>query len=148
MNRNLYDSHNIKDSYKAPEPSVDEELREQINKLLPCVQCDGSGAVRTGEDDWEQCQFCYQLRFPAVDSVLQLLTNRIEAARLDENKSLLDVAEHEIKLGTACPYHDTHSRQCDACRKRKMFYTVCLEWKKSIDERIAQLQSTNKQGAS
>lgn len=62
-------------------------------------------------------------------------------ARIDENQSMLHVANAEIREGDKCYNHDRYVGQCAACRKRMMFYTVCQEWKKSIEERLAHLSS-------
>jgi len=73
------------------------------------------------------------------EAVLALLEEECNKARLDENESLLSVAEHEIELGDKCYNHEKHTPQCHACRKRKMYVEYSRDWKKSIDERIAGL---------
>lgn len=30
----------------------------KLLEMAKCPQCDGSGAIQTGEDDWHQCQWC------------------------------------------------------------------------------------------
>src|SRR5690606_32189029 len=61
-------------------------------------------------------------------------------ARIDENESLLSVAEHEIELGEKCDNHDKHTPACYACRKRKMYVAYSKDWQKSIDERLFTLR--------
>ena len=53
--------------------NIDNELRDKIDKLVPCIQCDGSGGIQISEDEAEQCQYCWTLRFPAVDAIYQLV---------------------------------------------------------------------------
>lgn len=67
------------------------------------------------------------------------VAEREQLARVDENESLLDVAEHEIELGDKCYNHEKHTPACYACRKRKMYVEYSKDWKSSIDERLAQL---------
>jgi len=45
-----------------------DELIKIIGKL--CLNCGGQGAIQIDEDTTEQCQFCDQLLFPAIDELL------------------------------------------------------------------------------
>jgi hypothetical protein len=59
--------------------------------------------------------------------------------RINENESLLSVAEHEIDLGDKCYNHDKYTSACYACRKRKMYVEYSKDWQGSINERLQQL---------
>lgn len=48
---------------------------EEILNKFPCVQCDGSGGIQIGEDEFEQCQFCYQLRLPYIADFKSAINN-------------------------------------------------------------------------
>lgn len=62
-------------------------------------------------------------------------------ARLDENKSLLSVAEHEIALPDHCEMHNKYVSACYACKKRKWYGEISKDWKRVIAERSASLQA-------
>jgi hypothetical protein len=72
-------------------PDSNEELRAKIDELIPCIQCDGSGAYAVddgyGEPEAEQCQYCYELRFPAIDKIMSLFTTHIHT-ELEDLKSI------------------------------------------------------------
>jgi hypothetical protein len=38
-----------------------------ILEELRCINCDGSGGLQVSEDEVEQCQFCYEIRYPFID---------------------------------------------------------------------------------
>ncbi len=59
-------------------PTNNQEKWEiEYHKKFPCIQyyCDNNGSIAemVGEDDWEQqqCQYCYQVRFPMMDFIRQ-----------------------------------------------------------------------------
>lgn len=81
-----------------------------------------------------------------LEDAVSAITALIQEARIDENESLLSVAEHEIHLGDKCYNHEKHTPQCHACRKRKMYVEYSKDWKKSIDERINQLSGGSNNG--
>lgn len=62
------------------------KLREQLDKA-PCVQCDGSGGIQISEDEAEQCQFCWELRYPFIDQTQQSI-----------KQDLLDLLPEKRKL--------------------------------------------------
>ena len=68
-------------------PSSDSEL-DSILAKIPCIQCDGSGGYQTGEDEFEQCQFCWQMRFPFITEA--------KAALLAWNKQRVEVTLRAI----------------------------------------------------
>ncbi len=44
-------------------------LYEILNNLK-CIECDGSGGVQISEDEAQQCQFCYEIRYPFIEQAL------------------------------------------------------------------------------
>lgn len=66
-------------------------------------------------------------------------------ARIDENESLLSVAEHEISLPDHCDMHSTFTSQCHACKKRKWYGEISKDWKRVIDERLRELSQSEKE---
>lgn len=58
----------------------DKELREAIKKLIPrtmCTgDCDGNGTYTEEDSDGQpypsQCEYCYVVRFPAIDALITL----------------------------------------------------------------------------
>lgn len=75
-----------------------------------------------------------------IIEITKLITDREVAARVDENESLLSVAEHEIELPDHCDMHDKYSSYCHACKKRKWYGEISKDWKRIIEIRIAELQ--------
>lgn len=62
-----------------------DELRNKILELVPCVACDGSGAYYSGSvenPELEQCQYCYQFRFPGADKLVDFIRSRERTAEL------------------------------------------------------------------
>lgn len=57
-----------------------------ILEKAPCIQCNGSGGIQTGEDDYDQCQFCYELRMPFIEQALKALAEIHEAEILEARK--------------------------------------------------------------
>jgi hypothetical protein len=84
-----------------PQPIDEAELREKVTLAIPCMNldCDLHGAIphQVSAEEWEpeQCQYCYEVRLPAIEVVMQLLAQAVTAAlkRVDaglpEKKSLL-----------------------------------------------------------
>ena len=64
----------------------------------------------------------------------------ITEARVDENESLLSVAEHEIGLPDYCDMHNKYSTHCHACKKRKWYGEISKDWKRIIEIRLKQLK--------
>lgn len=93
-----------------PNLPTEDELKQQIDKLIPCVQCDGSGAYAVdngyGEPEPEQCQYCYQYRFPAIEKLAELIhhyaTKREVEARIDEVELHLWDSEGKAYPGINC----------------------------------------------
>lgn len=83
--------------------------------------------------------------FPKLNSLeIDKLRRYIEAeerlARIDENQSLLSVAEHEISLPNHCDNHDKYASSCHACKKRKWYSEISKDWKRVIEDRLKELQ--------
>lgn len=63
------------------------EIREAISASLKCIEsgCDQHGVIpnQVGEDEWEaqQCQFCYEVRFPHIEAVLALRAKELGEIR-------------------------------------------------------------------
>lgn len=70
----------------------DPTLEQEISKSIPCIQggCDQKGtiAVQVGDDDWEpeQCQFCYEVRFPAIKKLLAIFESHLNRAVVEARK--------------------------------------------------------------
>lgn len=71
-------------------------IREEFDKLLPCIQlgCDNNGSIaeKVGEDEWEQnqCQYCFERRFPIIDlydSQIQSLLEQIIPEKANERNT-------------------------------------------------------------
>jgi hypothetical protein len=75
----------------------------------------------------------------ATEQAIQKLKQLLLEERINENESLLSVAEHEIDLGDKCYNHDKYTSACYACRKRKMYVEYSKDWQGSINERLQQL---------
>lgn len=95
-----------------------------------------------GPDDWQYDA----LQNQTVASLKALIKRETDKARIDENESLLDVAQHEIDLGDKCYNHDKYTAACFGCRKRKMYVAYSEDWKRSITERLAQLKQQQGEG--
>lgn len=67
-NPNLYDPYNMKDGYKPPEPSVDEEIRSQVERTLFRAINRETHKGAAG-----------RVRSLVANDIMHLLTNRIEA---------------------------------------------------------------------
>lgn len=73
---------------------------DEILSKTPCVQCDGSGATQVGEEDFEQCQFCWQLRYPFIEKTKQELLKAIKAAKPQARDSAPDtVTKQTAQVG-------------------------------------------------
>lgn len=65
-----------------------DKLRESLSKDVLCINssCDLNGTIanQISEDEWEpqQCQFCFEYRFPLVEKMIALLLS--ERTRLEE----------------------------------------------------------------
>lgn len=68
-------------------PLDEEDRLGEILAKTPCVQCDGSGGIQISEDEAEQCQFCWQLRYPFIETAKQELTKLIQTL---EKKARVD----------------------------------------------------------
>lgn len=113
-------------SVSKPELLFDQQLKEILNKTRVAY---GSNGI---SDEYEE-----QLK-----AAITSLTRDIEqAARIDENESILSVAEHEISLPDHCYMHDTYSSNCQACKKRKWYGEISKDWKRVINERIKELRA-------
>lgn len=66
------------------------ELRTKILEAFPCidVSCDQQGTIphQVSDNEWEpeQCQFCWERRFPAADQILSVIESSNREARLSE----------------------------------------------------------------
>ena len=107
---------------------LDEMLDNFGTESITSYRADGSGEPKYKE-----------AKELAKSKLTKYIEQEIKKARIDENNSLLSVAEHEIELGDKCHNHEKHTAQCYACRKRKMYVEYSKDWKKSIDERIKEL---------
>lgn len=74
------------------------------------------------------------------DELVEFIQDRERQARIDENQSLLSVAEHEIGLPDHCDMHDRYVSQCNACKKRKWYGEISKDWKRVIADRITELK--------
>jgi hypothetical protein len=60
---NESDAHSIALAIKPIWKEYAEKENAELLKLLgvaKCPNCDGNGAIQVAEDDWEQCQWCYE----------------------------------------------------------------------------------------
>lgn len=67
-----------------------------ILEELRCINCDGSGGLQVSEDEVEQCQFCYEIRYPFIDQA----ETAINAYILGEVMELLKDEPYEAKAHT------------------------------------------------
>ena len=75
---------------------TDDERIEKRNKLIKelglgelCYQgCGGSGGVQISEDEVQQCQFCDQILYPAVDRIAVAITSEVARAVAEKDKEL------------------------------------------------------------
>lgn len=74
------------------------------------------------------------------DQTLAELLEIMNEVRIDENESLLDVAQHEIDLPNHCDNHDKYSSHCHTCKKRKWYGEISKDWKRIINIRISELK--------
>lgn len=63
-----------------------DRVRETLLNEIPCIDpmCDKHGTTVGGTvDDPEpyQCQFCYEMRFPAVDKIVSLINSELQNLR-------------------------------------------------------------------
>lgn len=68
-------------------------------------------------------------------------SGEVVEARIDENESLLSVAEHEISLPDHCELHLRYAPACNACKKRKWYGEISKDWKRIIELRIKELKA-------
>ena len=64
------------------------KLEKEISELIKCIDsdCDNNGSIAIKVDDGqggfdveaEQCQYCFEVRFPLIQSILKLIQERDE----------------------------------------------------------------------
>lgn len=125
----------LTDTNQASEDELDKMLDAHAALYAQTTMQFITGEITEDERDKEW----YHSDLKTKHAILALISNREKLARIDENESLLSVAEHEIELGDKCHNHDKHTPACYACRKRKMYVEYSKDWQKSINERIITL---------
>lgn len=83
----------------AMTPKDTAQWRTQISDLIPCLDswCNKNGTTMNGsaeEPEPAQCQYCYEVRFPAIDSILALLAT-VQAETIDK---LIDGLSDDFEL--------------------------------------------------
>jgi len=73
------------------------------------------------------------------EPLLARIERLVVDVKIEENESLLSVAEHEIKLSDHCDMHDKYSSPCHACKKRKWYGEINKDWKRIIEIRLKEL---------
>jgi hypothetical protein len=103
---NLDEKNNLDGSLdkNLDETMTIEEIVIEFQEKLPCIQtgCIGDGVIpnRVSEDEWEpeQCQYCYQVRFPLIAWLTQAFKDYGDAVH---KKSYMDGYNEAIKIDTA-----------------------------------------------
>ena len=75
-----------------------------ILEELRCINCDGSGGLQVSEDEVEQCQFCYEMRYPFIDQA----ETAINAYILGEVMELIGEDDTAFKLYGPMAEHQDH----------------------------------------
>lgn len=90
---------------------------------------------------WHQLRAYY---IDAINAAHQAAVDEaVRAARVEENESLLSVAEHEIELPNHCHMHTNYMTICHACKKRKWYGEISKDWQRIIKVRLAELGGTH-----
>ena len=94
------------------------EIRKILEKS-PCIQCDGSGGYPVDDGHGgcveEQCQFCWELRFPFIDKA-EIAIDKILIEKEEKIKSLeKQLTEKQIEIDNL-KYMLEH--ECDAEEER------------------------------
>lgn len=84
-----------------------------IIEELNCIQCDGSGAIPVTEDDFEQCQFCYEIRFPFIEET----SRRLEADLLAKLPEDLDKITTEYDTSFRQGYNQAITEMTEIIRQ-------------------------------
>ena len=73
------------------------EAREDFLATFKCIDssCDQNGCVphQISDNEWEaqQCQYCWEIRFPAADKLNTFIDSVLDRAEEDKKQALIDI---------------------------------------------------------
>jgi hypothetical protein len=87
----------------------DTDSRIIINDLIPCIDpyCDKNGTTMDGNESEAypaQCQYCFEVRFPLIDKIMESIAEQVAAARVDEVQLLNQALKDNKMLFYFTPY--------------------------------------------
>lgn len=95
-------------------PHILTAAEERFSEVIKCINssCDGKGSipVQVGEEEWEaeQCQYCFEIRFPAIEAFKKEFTNlytTLQKEREAERELLVEKVEGMKKPCEGCDEH-------------------------------------------
>lgn len=93
----------------------DMTIRDILEELR-CINCDGSGGLQVSEDEVEQCQFCYEIRYPFIDQA----ETAINAYILGEVMELIGEDENKKVVDWDCPCGTQHHLESDYYQRNQL----------------------------
>lgn len=85
------DSATPKSDDKSPSTPTSTDTKIEEILQIRCIACDGSGAYQTNDEgDFDQCQYCYEIRFPFIEQAITALKTLLTS---EKNKAVVEELE-------------------------------------------------------